>query len=561
MKKLFTMIIICLFFLSSCKSEKLGSDKLSKTDSPEEERIEEIWDERGSSLTFKLPDREAVSLSYDEKQKEVKKLIKLDIADDDRTVNFLLSSSLFDFYDIKSIEGEINRLLQDEKRDLKIHFLQIPSEVVIDKRKEEGNEEITEDNYYRVFPIAKGVLEENPGVDMVSTYTLSFNDFDGWKTDFTFKELLEAGAYEDLTRWIKERGMEDFLPSFELEKAGYKGKVYGLTTGKYNYNAFGYDLNLLEKLGKSEKDLKNGLDIDLLREYKLKYGTPIVLDNPPIFSFMGLEELSKCPAVGIRPDGKFVSMFEQESFLELLNIYTDLKKEGLIEIKRTLPGPGGSFTAPRSLVKWSYIESDREVLIEEKEDDNYKTQRLYKPILDKPLIQPNWGHKYTAVFERSRKKEKALELLEFIFTSDKLADYMASIEHQYIEIPIYNRNLAAGKNKLADNLKFVQNYYDKFLKNYPLFGFDFDEEPVRGEMNEIEKYLDLNYDGTEKDLYARIEGLRSEDPEGDLDKLVKKLKELGLDRIIEEGDRQAEEWKKTRWNIFNWFELFSKKWV
>lgn len=73
--------------------------------------------------------------------------------------------------------------------------------------------------------------------------------------------------------------------------------------------------------------------------------------------------------------------------------------------------------------------------------------------------------------------------------------------------------------------------------NAPSWGFDFDSTEVATELSGF---------GNVKSEFAASLFTGSVDPEETLEKLNKKLKAAGIDTVIEEMQKQIDEWKKTK---------------
>lgn len=74
-------------------------------------------------------------------------------------------------------------------------------------------------------------------------------------------------------------------------------------------------------------------------------------------------------------------------------------------------------------------------------------------------------------------------------------------------------------------------------KAAPSLGFDFNIEPVKAEVADFRSILDE----FGKALYTG-----SVDPDVYVSKLLKKLDAAGVDRVIEEMQRQVDAWKQTK---------------
>ena len=197
------------------------------------------------------------------------------------------------------------------------------------------------------------------------------------------------------------------------------------------------------------------------------------------------------------------------------------------------------------------------------------------PIMDTYVTNLSARGALTAINAQTKNPEKAVALLNLINTDEylrNLLNYGIEGEHwDKVEVPADEASAAEGKpyvyeNKIKLNEETRKNYSVSYwvqgglfntyvLENEPVdkwatfkefnassvdapsFGFDFDLEPVSTEVAGFGNVLDE----FGKSLYTG-----SVDPDEYLPKLQEKLQATGIDKVIEEMQRQIDEWKASK---------------
>ncbi len=197
------------------------------------------------------------------------------------------------------------------------------------------------------------------------------------------------------------------------------------------------------------------------------------------------------------------------------------------------------------------------------------------PIMDTYVTNISARGALTAVNDQTKHPEKAVELLNLINTDEylrNLLNYGIEGEHwDKVGVTAEEAREAEGKpyvyeNKIKLNEETRKNYSVSYwvrgglfntyvLENEPLdkwatfkefndssveassFGFDFDLNPVSTEVAGF---------GNVMDEFGKSLFTGSVDPEEYLPKLQEKLKATGIDKVIEEMQKQIDEWKAAK---------------
>lgn len=147
------------------------------------------------------------------------------------------------------------------------------------------------------------------------------------------------------------------------------------------------------------------------------------------------------------------------------------------------------------------------------------------PIMDTYVTNISARGALTAINAQTKHQEKAVEFLNLVNTDEylrNLLNYGIEGEHwDKAEVPADEAAEAEGKPSVEA----------------PSFGFDFDLEPVSTEVAGFGNVMDE----FGKSLYTG-----SVDPKEYLPKLQEKLEATGIDKVIEEMQKQIDEWKASK---------------
>lgn len=189
------------------------------------------------------------------------------------------------------------------------------------------------------------------------------------------------------------------------------------------------------------------------------------------------------------------------------------------------------------------------------------TDSLQYPVASTPIHEPmvfNWSvtGSMQAISAKSKHPEKAMEFLNLLNTDAYLRNlvnyglegvhYKKLSEDTYEPIPDSGYGMASFTignmfllYKLKDDPADKWEQYKKFndsAVNAPLLGFQFDPSNVMTEIANVKNAVDE---------FGPSLNTGSVDPEKVLPNAIDKLKAQGLDKIIEEAQRQLDEWRAT----------------
>ncbi|MBR2569713.1 MAG: ABC transporter substrate-binding protein [Paenibacillus sp.] len=382
---------------------------------------------------------------------------------------------------------------------------------------------------------------------------------------FNYVTNAQKGAFYKLNDLLDEHGQDlknVIHPSF-LEGAKINGELYAIPVNKelpaqrvFRFNdtlvkKYNFDISKVHTLEDLEPMLKTVAEKENIK---------------PISAAMGLPQMFDYVIEGGIPIG--VPLDSKDLKLELT-----LENPKIMEQYETM----------HKYYKAGYLPSDVATYTDANQSEALKTGRWfvdtahYQPfaetswsqgIPDKVVVQPaeepyvyNWSvtGSMMAISAQSKYPEKAMEFINLLNT-DK---YLRNLINFGIEDKHYKRvddntiePLPARKESydmpqftlgnffildlLPEDPKDKWDQFEAFnnsAKNAPLLGFTMDTSKVRTEIATV-----LNV----KDEFEKALTTGTVDPKEYLPKAIEKYKAAGIEKIMEEAQRQIDEWKKSK---------------
>lgn len=410
---------------------------------------------------------------------------------------------------------------------------------------------------------------------------VAINTGDEWDLCFTcswandYLQNAWKGAFLELDDLLKEQGKEIYEkidPKFwEAAKVG--GKIYGVPNEKElgSYPMWVFTKEYVDKYDIPYEEIHTLEDLEpwlaLIQEkepevtpfYIIKdFTAPTYMDK--ILDPIGIEYGDESLTVK--------NVFETEKMKDTLKTMRKYYKAGYINkdaatavddksVKRFVTKGDGQ---PYADITWSKT-LDYEV--------------VSTPIMDPSVTTASARGSLTAINKNSKHPEKAMEFLNLVNTDEYLRNLLnygiEGVHYEKVEPTAEEKEAAKGKDYVYDYKIKVDEIKSKdysvpywvqgglfntyVLENEPLdkwatfkefndssvevpsFGFDFNTEPVQTQVAGFRNVLDE----FGKALYTG-----SVDPEEYLPKLQKKLEATGVQEVIDEMQKQIDEWKKTK---------------
>ncbi len=405
------------------------------------------------------------------------------------------------------------------------------------------------------------------------------NTGDDWDLCFTcswannYLQNANKGAFLQIDDYIKDTEMYQNIDKRFWEAAKVQGKTYGVPSEKEigsmpmwvftkeyvdKYDVPVEDIHSLEDLEPWLKVIKEN-EPDVVPMYLTSsYSAPIYMDliqNP-----VGIEYGDETLTVK--------NLFETEKMKSTLATMRKYYMDGYINKDAATASDDKS-------IKRFVTKGDGQPFAELIWGKDLGYEVVSTPIMDTYVTNLSARGALTAINAQTKNPEKAVALLNLINTDEylrNLLNYGIEGEHwDKVEVPADEASAAEGKpyvyeNKIKLNEETRKNYsvsywvqgglfstsgleyepvdrwaslleFNASSVDAPSFGFDFDLEPVSTEVAGFGNVLDE----FGKSLYTG-----SVDPDEYLPKLQEKLQATGIDKVIEEMQRQIDEWKASK---------------
>ena len=438
---------------------------------------------------------------------------------------------------------------------------------------EKVNEYTIEKIGARVNIISVGASDYNQKMQVVintgSNWDLCFSC--SWANDYL--QNANKGAFLPLDDLIKDTEMYQNIDERFWEAAKVQGKIYGIP---------------------HEKELGNMPMWVFTKEYVEKY-------NVPYEELHTLEDLEPWLAVIRENEPDVIPMYLTKDYTaptymdkiqdpvgieygdETLTVKNVFETEKMKETLRTM----------RRYYEAGYINKDAAAASDDKTKKRFVTKGdgqpyaelvwgkdlgyevVVSPIMDTSITNTSARGALTAVNAQSNHPEKAVELLNLVNTDEYLRNLLnygiEGVHWERADVPEAEAKEAQGKPYIYDTkiklingaardysvLYWVQGglfhtyvqedepidkwavfkEFNDASEEAPSFGFDFHLEPVSSQVAGFRDILDE----FGKALYTG-----SVDPDEYLPKLLAKLEMTGIQQVIDEMQRQVDQWKKTK---------------
>lgn len=347
-----------------------------------------------------------------------------------------------------------------------------------------------------------------------------------FESDFDYMDMVKRNLAEPLDDFIQGEGISIYnsMPKESWDSIRINEKLYSIpmyvglditTKGSIYYGlkktyADKYNIDISE-WGPDFWNHKEELNRIIQGE---KGNKEFSLFNPGIYSaitefYPGYTPVTSSkadinPYVYDEENGKVINIYESEPIKEIDSYFRELYNANEIS--------------------YAYNPSEEGNILELIHvDDSYYFKEA-KTYLKKATIYD------IAISRESKQKKEVYEFLKLVYT-DK--DMLKAIEDSFGSTGLIIGNGFYDKYAFKnDDIKNIKERYSKLDKS-DIYGFVFDNSMVRNEMNDISIYL---YERNRHIKGAMIK-------ETDLNKDIKKLKELGIDKVLYEMNIQIQEFK------------------
>ncbi|CDZ23533.1 putative secreted protein [[Clostridium] cellulosi] len=373
------------------------------------------------------------------------------------------------------------------------------------------------------------------------------------KTVNNYYDFVKNGIYTDLTQMLSTesgRAVKNAIDDKIWKGITVNGKIYGVRVQGYVAvpAALGFNKEIVNKyhldISNPSADLWDYEDM-LKKVYEgektnKKFSALVLLTDLSNNCLMNYDAITK--AIGINlmdPSAKAVNMYEQ-----------DYVKKWFITIKRyrdlgfICDNPDNYFMRYEGYFAESGTEGS----------GKYKVNMLFRKIGPLYAKQSAVNHAINGIASWSENKENAFEMLKLCTTDKDIANLLVyGIEGQ--NYTLKDGKVVPNKNDYHDPINqmfFANNLllysspefgidmsnckeYNASAKESPILGFFFDDSRVKKEVKAtdavVAKYTEQLWDGEEANA------------EETLAQMQRELKAAGIDKVLDEVNRQIEAWK------------------
>lgn len=414
----------------------------------------------------------------------------------------------------------------------------------------------------------KELKENGEQTDIVSMFFTSYNDteVDDWKN--TYRYVVDNKLLRNLDEW-KEKNkeiLEKVLVPYDFELSKMDNELYGISSHVPIINGLMYNKKMLDEYGINISDIKDNIFDNtelLIQAKKNSKEIPIQfigLDS----STLGLWIVPPTNNLAWKKGEGFISLSQSKEYKNSLANYLSLKQQGLLD--QALPknnvipfatvatmSKRDAFeinTAYRSMSQT--VQSDDFVIV-----PNYST----------PNMELYWGDNKTSIVSWSENVENAEDFLLKLFTDKDIAnliqygikdqDYTLNKDN-HITVTTKNNGLSIFGYQFTnpkityssvyeenDKVEYSNWFYTEYGDNFPK-GFRFDPIPVLDEISATNKIMtgDFINEYQESEWMNKIAKLEIEDLDTFLKDMNKELDKAGMQKIVDEANRQYQEWLK-----------------
>ncbi|MFC0272676.1 ABC transporter substrate-binding protein [Metabacillus herbersteinensis] len=370
----------------------------------------------------------------------------------------------------------------------------------------------------------------------------------------------QKGAFKDLNALLDTHGQElkkTLDPAF-LEGAKIDGKLYGIPSNKEvgQQSVYAFNKNLVDKYDMDISSVNSLQDLEpLLQTVKENESsfTPIATFKPYLpFDYVLEDQMPFAFSLDGDTD-KVVNIFESDVMMETLKTMHEYYKSGYIKADAATSTDPWPLEVENWFVRKEMYQPTAELLWSRSAGYDIAVQPMHEPI----TFNNSVTGAIQSISATSKNPERAMMFLNLLNTDPYLRNlvdkgiegvHYEELENGKIEdlparvdgynMPSYSLGnhfiLKLYENDPEDKWDSFKQFNDASIAA-PSLGFYFDTNPVRTEIAAISNV-------SNEFAPALLTG--SVDPEEFLPKANQKFKEAGLDKVLEEMQKQYDEWKK-----------------
>ncbi|WP_018759025.1 ABC transporter substrate-binding protein [Paenibacillus terrigena] len=388
-----------------------------------------------------------------------------------------------------------------------------------------------------------------------------------WNWDYLQNQ--SKGAFLELDDLIQQNAPDllKSMPDFVWDAAKIQGKIYaipnyqtvtkkeGFVIQKRFADIYNLDVSSIKKFEDIEpflKQIKEGESPDVV---------PFLNDKSGRFSLMyqsqGLEAINNVVGVELQNPDKPINLFETPQYKHYLDVMRDWYTKGYInENAATLKNKNDIIKTGNAAVQFhNVLKPGGEV---EAKAANGGNDVIYVPITDAYASTGTVITTMQSISKNSKNPERAMMFINLLNTDKELYNAISyGVEGKHYKKVSDNVVQINKDGGYAPNANWVfGNTFNAYLvegmdpsvmeqtkkenetaQKSPLMGFKFDNTPVMAEIANLATVIDEHLPGLDTGTV---------DPNTNLKVFQDKLKQAGIDKVIEEMAKQIEAWKQTK---------------
>lgn len=386
-------------------------------------------------------------------------------------------------------------------------------------------------------------------------YDIAFTS--SWANDYFGNA--KKGAFYELDKLLDEKGQgikSALNPAF-LEGTKVNGHNYGLPTNKElpQQRVFRFNKTFLDKYNLDVSKVRTIQDLEpILKAFKEK--EPTIAPIPgKIAEWLPFDlPISDLPFIGVplnTTDYKLINVWDTPEAMSYLETMHKYYQAGYLPKDVATQSDAGDYFKTGN---WLVDVADAQPYA-----DNLWSGDAGYEVVSVPMHDPiafNWSvaGALQAINAKSKHPEKAMEFLNLLYTDS----YLINLVDFGIENVHYKKTGDQSKDAIPDsgysfpafsvgnmmltylNTKDPADKWDQFKKfndsasKSPLLGFQVDTSAITTEIANLKNTKDATYN-------ALFSGTL--DPKTNLPKVIQKLKDNGLDKVMAEVQKQVDDWR------------------
>lgn len=466
-------------------------------------------------------------------------------------------------------EEEINRILEKEKK-----AYQVDVKFVYDMQDIDGMSGVKQ---------LEKLSQEKEVTDVISVMSNTVSVGSGeFKIDMPYMTCVTNDILLPLDQWLSSDSaveLKKAVPQADLENAKVDGITYGISAVQPQVDSIAYSVEVLDQCGISKDDLSVNIfeNEDILLKVKEMTGKIpyMIYSSADAYNYLGNWRFFHPEVLQYDLNGQFVNVMETEEYLNIMKRFYDWKKKGLLDTSfdKTTEDSDEAFAVPASFLEIENFRLDcYDITIER----NGTEQSYYVvPNPDMPILNPYWGDYKVGIASWSKNQDNAFDFINELMTNKEISNYiqygtdgqdfqldkkenvninkvmdMPSIFRNYFGYQYANSLITQATLTMSqqDKMMYANEFHETYEQNLPR-GFRFNPNSCIEEITKVDLLCSEYKDGAvqmKNDVYRDLLTLECANLDETISCYCQQLRDAGIDDIVEEANRQLEEWRELQ---------------